>query len=179
VIADEIEHQAYVAVTEALAEALERGRSPEVAMHDVLANRKRRAAHVGRPEIDERLTVLGLPLRPAPRYRAPGIARLPHAEEPHPLEAVGGDAVEVGVRDVVEARRSAERLTDLVEARASIDLIERRESAQRVSTAFPNTSSIDSALIVPNRCMRGATSPVQPVWWLAPIPAPLSPWKYS
>ena len=24
-----------------------------------------------------------------------------------------------------------------------------------------------------------ATSPVQPVWWLAPIPAPLSPWKYS
>jgi hypothetical protein len=24
-----------------------------------------------------------------------------------------------------------------------------------------------------------ATSPVHPVWWLAPIPAPLSPWKYS
>jgi UDP-N-acetylmuramoylalanine-D-glutamate ligase len=24
-----------------------------------------------------------------------------------------------------------------------------------------------------------ATVPVQPVWWLAPIPAPLSPWKYS
>src|SRR5512146_299934 len=24
-----------------------------------------------------------------------------------------------------------------------------------------------------------ATNPVQPVWWLAPIPAPLSPWKYS
>ena len=22
-------------------------------------------------------------------------------------------------------------------------------------------------------------SPVQPVWWLAPVPAPLSPWKYS
>ena len=24
-----------------------------------------------------------------------------------------------------------------------------------------------------------ATSPVQPVWWLAPSPAPVSPWKYS
>ena len=24
-----------------------------------------------------------------------------------------------------------------------------------------------------------ATRPVQPVWWLAPRPAPLSPWKYS
>ena len=23
------------------------------------------------------------------------------------------------------------------------------------------------------------TSAVQPVWWLAPRPAPLSPWKYS
>ena len=24
-----------------------------------------------------------------------------------------------------------------------------------------------------------ATRPVQPVWWLAPRPAPVSPWKYS
>ena len=29
------------------------------------------------------------------------------------------------------------------------------------------------------RQIRSATSPVQPVWWLAPSPAPLSPWKYS
>ena len=28
-------------------------------------------------------------------------------------------------------------------------------------------------------CSNFATSPVQPVWWLAPMPAPLSPWKYS
>ena len=27
--------------------------------------------------------------------------------------------------------------------------------------------------------MSFATSPVQPVWWLAPRPAPTSPWKYS
>jgi|GEM_PF-50584 len=27
--------------------------------------------------------------------------------------------------------------------------------------------------------MRSATRPVQPVWWEAPRPAPLSPWKYS
>ena len=30
-----------------------------------------------------------------------------------------------------------------------------------------------------NMSMSRATSPVQPVWWLAPSPAPLSPWKYS
>ena len=29
-------------------------------------------------------------------------------------------------------------------------------------------------------CSRSlATTPVQPVWWLAPTPRPLSPWKYS
>ena len=27
--------------------------------------------------------------------------------------------------------------------------------------------------------MSFATSAVQPVWWLAPMPAPVSPWKYS
>src|SRR5262249_40968507 len=28
-------------------------------------------------------------------------------------------------------------------------------------------------------CMMRAITPVQPVWWLAPSPAPLSAWKYS
>jgi len=36
-----------------------------------------------------------------------------------------------------------------------------------------------SAVVVANRCMHRATTPVHPVWWLAPSPAPLSPWKYS
>jgi len=31
----------------------------------------------------------------------------------------------------------------------------------------------------PNRSSTLAMVPVQPVWWLAPRPAPLSPWKYS
>src|SRR5262249_52323162 len=28
-------------------------------------------------------------------------------------------------------------------------------------------------------CISFATTPVHPVWWLAPMPAPVSPWKYS
>src|SRR6185295_12768995 len=36
-----------------------------------------------------------------------------------------------------------------------------------------------SSLYSPFCCSSLATSPVQPVWWLAPRPAPLSPWKYS
>jgi hypothetical protein len=34
-------------------------------------------------------------------------------------------------------------------------------------------------LMRPKKSSSGATSPVHPVWWLAPSPAPLSPWKYS
>jgi len=33
--------------------------------------------------------------------------------------------------------------------------------------------------IRPKSSINLATIPVQPVWWLAPRPAPLSPWKYS
>jgi len=68
----------------------------------------------------------------------------------------------------------------------------RREQAQRdpssrtphsecVSTiaAFWPRASTCSAVVVENMCMTRATAPVQPVWWLAPIPAPSSPWKYS
>ena len=41
---------------------------------------------------------------------------------------------------------------------------------------LPTTCSISG---VANTCMSLAMTPVQPVWWLAPRPAPLSPWKYS
>ena len=43
------------------------------------------------------------------------------------------------------------------------------------------SSSSPSVGIGAPRCLRirSATMPVQPVWWLAPRPAPLSPWKYS
>src|SRR3954453_8422176 len=35
------------------------------------------------------------------------------------------------------------------------------------------------ASVLANTWARRATTPVQPVWCEAPIPAPLSPWKYS
>ena len=36
-----------------------------------------------------------------------------------------------------------------------------------------------AAVTRPKRSRRRAMRPVQPVWWLAPRPAPMSPWKYS
>ena len=41
------------------------------------------------------------------------------------------------------------------------------------------SSTTCSGGVVANRCIPRAMTPVQPVWWLAPRPAPLSPWKYS
>jgi len=46
------------------------------------------------------------------------------------------------------------------------------------AAVLPNSRTC-SAVVVANRCMVRAIKPVHPVWWLAPSPAPLSPWKYS
>ena len=54
----------------------------------------------------------------------------------------------------------------------------RPASALKAAASAPGVSSsslVSSALV----WMMRATQPVQPVWWLAPMPAPLSPWKYS
>jgi len=51
-----------------------------------------------------------------------------------------------------------------------------------MTLAITRPCSVSSMILAstrPNRSRRGATRPVQPVWWLAPSPAPLSPWKYS
>jgi len=47
------------------------------------------------------------------------------------------------------------------------------------STLPRSLSSRILASTRPNISSRGAIRPVHPVWWLAPSPAPLSPWKYS
>jgi hypothetical protein len=52
-------------------------------------------------------------------------------------------------------------------------------SGSRVNAAPLPPSSARLASSRPKSWMVLATSPVQPVWWLAPSPAPLSPWKYS
>jgi len=46
------------------------------------------------------------------------------------------------------------------------------------TAALPMARSA-SAFTPRNSSGSSATVPVQPVWWLAPMPAPLSPWKYS
>ena len=50
---------------------------------------------------------------------------------------------------------------------------------RRASSFALGVSSASSAVMRPKRSRRPAMRPVQPVWWLAPRPAPMSPWKYS
>ena len=49
----------------------------------------------------------------------------------------------------------------------------------RAKAALFPPSSTFVASSMPKSWISFATTPVHPVWWLAPSPAPLSPWKYS
>ena len=49
------------------------------------------------------------------------------------------------------------------------------QSADNLSAFHLEIFGVDA----PEQIEKRATKPVQPVWWLAPSPAPLSPWKYS
>src|SRR4029450_1827700 len=51
-------------------------------------------------------------------------------------------------------------------------------TAESKYAILPPWSACSGVMVAKPR-MSSATVPVQPVWWLAPRPAPLSPWKYS
>ena len=87
------------------------------------------------------------------------------------------DAVRMrGNRAQVEARYLAEKTcSDDV----SLNVTSRAGKGYRAKAAsFPILSDV-FASSVPNSSIKVATTPVHPVWWLAPSPAPFSPWKYS
>ena len=52
------------------------------------------------------------------------------------------------------------------------------DAVSTIAARWPSSRTW-AAVVVANTLMTRAIAPVQPVWWLAPIPAPLSPWKYS
>src|SRR5436190_1372657 len=129
--------------------------------------------------------VLGMTLDP--RVIQARFTRLPHAQEPDPVEAHLRNAVQLDVRNVVERGRPSDDAGQLCQPDPGVDLEQRRIAVARhdFSAASMSTypilpaSSIFSGSMVAKRCIMRAMTPVQPVWWLAPRPAPLSPWKYS
>ena len=196
-VGDEVEEQAQAASAEPLAQAGEGGIAAELCVNRVARDGEARAGDVLLAQIRQRLLELPAPLGVGARDALPRRPGLPDAEEPDPVESHPGEPVELGVRDVIERRPPAETLRQLRQPDPRVDLVERRMGGPAVTgvdsgfpaatqaasisvmAAFLPSSRTCSADVVANRCMMRAMMPVQPVWWLAPMPAPLSPWKYS
>ena len=79
------------------------------------------------------------PLGVAPGDLLPGRAGLPDAQEPDPVEAHLGQAVELGVRNVVQRRRPAERAGQLRQPDAGVDLVERRVTRRAIGMSRPRS----------------------------------------
>ena len=201
VVRDEVEDEAQATTLQARAEPGERLVPAEVLVDPVVPDREAGAADVFLAEVGEDAAVLGEPLGLRPRDAPGRLAGLPDAEEPDEVEPVRGQPVELRVGDVVERRLSPQRGRELREPDPRVDLEER--GIPRCGHGSPccllsslvaahlladhaglehspwGSPARPAAVTRPKRSSRRATRPVQPVWWLAPMPAPLSPWKYS
>jgi hypothetical protein len=104
VVGNEIEDEPQPAAGEPLAQPRERRVSAEIVVDAVVAHSETRAAHVGLAEVRQDAPVFRAPLRIRRRNAARGLARLPDAEQPHEVEPVAGERVELLVRDVVQRR---------------------------------------------------------------------------
>src|SRR5258705_14011081 len=76
-------------------------------------------------KIGRRLLNLSPPLRVGPGDALPCGTGLPDAQEPEPVEAHPGKAIQFGVRNVVQRGPAAESVRQLREPDARVDLIER------------------------------------------------------
>src|SRR6185369_17168979 len=56
---------------------------------------------------------------------------LPNAEEPNPIEAHFGEAIELGIGNIVECRNSAQLSRQLRQPNTGVDLIQRRIAGRR------------------------------------------------
>src|SRR3989442_610485 len=159
----------------------------QILVHRVAGDREPRTGNVLFAQVREGVLEFPAPLRIASRNSLARFTRLPHAQEPDPVEAHLRDAVQLDVRNVVERGRPSDDAGQLGQPDPGVDLEQRREAAashdfsaaSRSPYPVLPASSIFSGSMVAKRCIMRAMTPVQPVWWLAPRPAPLSPWKYS
>ena len=126
VVGDEVEHQPQAAVAEPLAEPGQGGVAAQGRMHRVAGDGEPGAGDVLVAQVGQRLLELPPPLGVAPGDALSGRAGLPDAQEPDPVEAQLGQAVQLGVRNVVQGRRPAQPPGQLRQPDAGVDLVQRR-----------------------------------------------------
>ena len=135
VVGDEVEHQPQAARAEPLAQPGQRRVAAEVGMHGVAGDREAGAGDVLLAQVRQRLLELLPPLAIGARHPLPGRPGLPHAQEPDPVEPHLGQAVQLGVRHVVQRGRPAQRSGQLRQPDARVDLIERRIAVRQLAVS--------------------------------------------
>ena len=108
VIGHEVEHELQAALAEPLAQAGQGRVAAEILMHRVAGDREARAGDVFLAQVRERLLEFAPPLGIGARDLLRTRAGLPDAEEPDPVETQLGQAIQFGVRDVVQRGRPAQ-----------------------------------------------------------------------
>ena len=109
VVGDEIEDEPQPALGQASAQTGERLVPAEVDVYVIVAHREARPANVGVPKVRQNAVIFRQPLGIRRGHVTRGLAGLPDAQEPDQVESVAGELIQLGIGDVVERRRPAER----------------------------------------------------------------------
>ena len=109
VVRDEVEHQLQSALLQPLSQTGERRVAAQIAMDGVACDGEPGAGDVFLAQVRQRLLELLAPSGIAARDRLRRRAGLPDAQEPDPVEAHLGQAIQLGVRNVVQRRAPAQR----------------------------------------------------------------------
>ena len=106
VVGDKIEHQLQAAFLQSLPQSGERRGAAQIAMHGVALDGEPGAGDVLVPEIRQRFGELATPLGIGSRDRLCRRAGLPDAQQPDPVKTQLGEAIQFGVRNIVQGRAS-------------------------------------------------------------------------
>ena len=126
VVRNEVEHQLQSALLQPLSQACQRRSATQIAMDGVALDGEPGAGDVFVLQVRQRFGELATPLGIRARDRLRRRAGLPHAQEPDPVEAQLGQAVQLGVRNVIQRRALAQSAGQLGQPDAGVDLVQRR-----------------------------------------------------
>ena len=130
VIGNEVEHESQVAAPETLAEPGERRVPSEIRMHGIAGNRETGACNILLAQVRQRFLELLSQFAIGARNALSRLAGTPNAQEPDPVEPRLREAVQGGVRNVVQRRCMPEIPAEFRQPDARIDLVERGRTQQ-------------------------------------------------
>ena len=125
-VGHEVQHQPQAAGLQSLSEPRQCDISAQSPVDRIVRDGEPRAENVLVRQVGQGFLEFPLPLGVAPRDFPAGRARLPDAEQPNPIEAQRGHAVQLGVGNVVQGGRAADVFRQLGHPDASVDLVKRR-----------------------------------------------------